>query len=402
MKKFLTFVFISFLGFSLFAQTGVKFEFQHKIGDSYSYISTVQEDVFINNVLSHHSEIINRISSTVQNVTSDGEGFIDASYMTTENTISNRSGRNLTWGDEEISFFARKKSGELTISNNIFMPTVRNVPVFPKEKIKIGQTWTADGKEVHDLRTAFNMKKPLIIPFTANYKYTGNVIENGKTLNVIQVEYDFYYQNTRENLLRGQTLLESAGFSKQTLYWDNKKGLLDHYDEEFQIQIADIYQNIYTFQGSAKAEITEFKSVNDDKTLHSLQEEVAQMELNDISITKGEKGLTISLENIQFEPDSNVLRASEKIKLEKIAQLLQNYSNDLLITGHCAERGTENARQILSEERAQSVASYLIELGLRDEYHIFTQGKGSTEPVASNETEEGRSRNRRVEIIIMD
>jgi outer membrane protein OmpA-like peptidoglycan-associated protein len=246
------------------------------------------------------------------------------------------------------------------------------------------------------------MKKPLIIPFTANYKYTGNVIENGKTLNVIQVEYDFYYQNTRENLLRGQTLLESAGFSKQTLYWDNKKGLLDHYDEEFQIQIADIYQNIYTFKGSAKAEITEFKSVNDDKTLHSLQEEVAQMELNDISITKGEKGLTISLENIQFEPDSNVLRASEKIKLEKIAQLLQNYSNDLLITGHCAERGTENARQILSEERAQSVASYLIELGLRDEYHIFTQGKGSTEPVASNETEEGRSRNRRVEIIIMD
>ena len=112
--------------------------------------------------------------------------------------------------------------------------------------------------------------------------------------------------------------------------------------------------------------------------------------------------LLYQLENIQFEPDSNVLRASEKIKLEKIAQLLQNYSNDLLITGHCAERGTENARQILSEERAQSVASYLIELGLRDEYHIFTQGKGSTEPVASNETEEGRSRNRRVEIIIMD
>ncbi|MBP5575809.1 MAG: OmpA family protein, partial [Treponema sp.] len=96
------------------------------------------------------------------------------------------------------------------------------------------------------------------------------------------------------------------------------------------------------------------------------------------------------------------LMDSEKAKLKKIGELLKKYSNDLLITGHCAERGTASARQKLSEERAEAVASYLIGLGVRDEYHIFTQGKGSKEPVASNKTEEGRAKNRRVEITIMD
>ncbi len=96
------------------------------------------------------------------------------------------------------------------------------------------------------------------------------------------------------------------------------------------------------------------------------------------------------------------MRASEKTKLRKIANLLKEYNNDLLITGHCAERGTVNARQKLSESRAEAVADYLQILGVRDEYHIFTQGKGSTEPIASNETESGRAKNRRVEITIMD
>ncbi len=126
------------------------------------------------------------------------------------------------------------------------------------------------------------------------------------------------------------------------------------------------------------------------------------MKLDNISVKKGDKGLTISLDNIQFEADSNVLMESEKLKLRKIADILKQYSNDLLITGHCAERGTAKARQKLSEQRAESVADFLKMMGVRDEYHIFTKGQGSREPVASNATEEGRAKNRRVEITIMD
>ena len=400
MKRAIFYTLFIFLVTSLSAQ--VKFEFKQKKGNSGSYISTVEEDVYINNVPSHHAEIINRISSKMTNVATDGEAFIYATYMTTENSISQQTGRSLSWGEETTSVFSRKKNGELTISDDIYMPTVRNVPVFPDKKIKIGETWTAKGKEVQDVRKAFNMDKALIFPFEATYTYKEDQTVDGKKLNVILVEYEFSYEATDEQLNAGQTLTQSVGWSKQTLYWDNNKGLLDHYDEEFLIKIADLYGNLYVFTGTAHAELTEFSSLNDDSTAKQLQDTFDKLNLENISVKKGEKGLTISLDNIQFEPDSDVLLESEKLKLKKIGELLKQYSNDLLITGHCADRGTASARQKLSEERAEAVASYLIGLGVRDEYHIFTQGKGSKEPVASNNTEEGRAKNRRVEITIMD
>ena len=393
-------------GLFLFVMAGlsaqVKFEFKQKKGNSGSYISTVEEDVYINNIPSHHAEIINRISSKMTNVATDGEAFIYATYMTTENSISQQTGRSLSWGEETTSVFSRKTNGELTISDDIYMPTVRNVPVFPDKKVKIGETWTAKGKEVKDVRKAFNMDKALIFPFEATYTYKEDTTIDGKKLNVILVEYEFSYEATDELLNAGQTLTQSVGWSKQTLYWDNDRGLLDHYDEEFLIKIADLYGNLYVFTGTAHAELTEFTSLNDDTTAKQLQDTFDKLKLENISVKKGDKGLTISLDNIQFEPDSDVLLESEKVKLKKIGELLKNYTNDLLITGHCADRGTASARQKLSEERADAVASYLIEMGVRDQYHIFTQGKGSKEPVASNNTEEGRAKNRRVEITIMD
>ena len=400
MKRLLIFITLSVCASTLFAQ--VKFEFKQKKGNSGSYISTVEEDVYINNIPSHHAEIINRISCKMTNVASDGEAFIYATYMTTENSISKRTGRSLSWGEETTSVFSRKKNGELTISDDIYMPTVRNVPVFPDKKVKIGETWTARGKEVQDVRKAFNMDKALIFPFEANYVYKEDKTIDGKKLNVIDVDYTFSYDATDEQLNAGQTLTKSTGWSKQTLYWDSDKGLLDHYDEEFLIKIADLQGNLYIFTGTAHAELTEFSSLNDDTNVKQLQDTFDKLKLENISVKKGDKGLTISLDNIQFEPDSDKLMDSEKAKLKKIGELLKKYSNDLLITGHCAERGTASARQKLSEERAEAVASYLIGLGVRDEYHIFTQGKGSKEPVASNKTEEGRAKNRRVEITIMD
>ena len=113
--------------------------------------------------------------------------------------------------------------------------------------------------------------------------------------------------------------------------------------------------------------------------------------------------MTLSIENIQFLPDSDILTQTERAKLDKIAQILNAYpDNDLLITGHTALRGTKESRMQLSVERAQSVASYLIRKKVRDKYHIFTQGMGGDVPIADNSTEAGRAKHRRVEITIMD
>jgi len=84
-------------------------------------------------------------------------------------------------------------------------------------------------------------------------------------------------------------------------------------------------------------------------------------------------------------------------------QILKNYpNNDLLITGHTALAGTKESRAKLSKQRAESTADYLLKLGVKDSYHIFTQGLGAEQPIDTNSTEEGKRRNRRVEITILD
>lgn len=389
---------------SLFAQNtnSVTFEFKQNEGEANSYISIVEEEAYFNGTLNNHAEIINRISTTVKKAYPDGSADLFTSYMTTNNTLLSESKKYLSWGEETSVDVTRQKNGKLTIPYASFMPTVRDVPVFPKTPVQLGQTWKATGMEVHDVRELFKMKTPIVIPFTATYKYVRNETINGKEFNVIEVYYEFNQTNTRDNILKGSLYASTTGFSRQTLYWDSKEGILDHYNESFRIQMKDIYSNRYLFQGTAHAEITEFKSVNNDNTIKELEDTVKDLNLENITIKKGEKGLTISIENIQFEPDSNILRESEKIKIQKIAEILKKYSNDLLITGHCADRGTFNARQQLSLERAESVAQYLKELKVRDELHMFTQGLGATKPIATNNTEEGRAKNRRVEITLMD
>ncbi|MBP5283386.1 MAG: OmpA family protein, partial [Treponema sp.] len=134
-----------------------------------------------------------------------------------------------------------------------------------------------------------------------------------------------------------------------------------------------------------------------------VMEKIEEMGIENVDVKKTEKGLTISVEKIQFKPESSILEDSEKEKLALISQILSAYpDNDLLITGHTAKVGTPESCQKLSEERAKSVADYLVQLGTKDSKHIFTLGNGARVPIATNQTTEGRTRNRRVEITILD
>ncbi|MCR4580301.1 MAG: OmpA family protein [Treponema sp.] len=385
-----------------FCADSVLFKFKQKTGDSVSHISTVEEEAYINGYLNNRTQFINRTSTTITEVDENGNAKLHTKYMTTQNNLMERSGKNLNWGEEAEVTIQRDSNGQLHDSDNSFLPTVQSIPSFPEKAVKIGESWTASGKEVHDCRTLFNMYAPIEAPFNATYTYLGNEEIDGKKLQLIDVQYRFEEAGKIDDMYQGSTFYGMQGYAHQKIYWDNQKGDIDHYTEEFEIVLQDIPGNYYTYKGISHGEVTGYKSLNDDSNVKKFEKSVKRYRLDNISVKKGEKGLTISLDNIQFEPDSDKLLPSEKQKLQKISNLLKEYSNDLLITGHTAARGSVNARQTLSEQRAESVASYLKMLGVRDEYHIFTQGKGSTEPVAENDTEEGRSKNRRVEIILMD
>ncbi len=87
--------------------------------------------------------------------------------------------------------------------------------------------------------------------------------------------------------------------------------------------------------------------------------------------------------------------------LNEIAQTLRAYPSTMIdVYGHTDSTGTEAYNQTLSERRAQAVANYLIAQGISSA-RIATRGYGELQPIASNETEEGRAANRRVELRIV-
>lgn len=103
---------------------------------------------------------------------------------------------------------------------------------------------------------------------------------------------------------------------------------------------------------------------------------------------------------ILFATNSSALSASSKSDLDKFAFSLRNSPDtDVTIFGHTDNTGTYEVNQRVSRQRAESVASFLIKNGV-DQRRIAIIGKAYDEPVASNASEAGRARNRRVEIYI--
>jgi outer membrane protein OmpA-like peptidoglycan-associated protein len=87
--------------------------------------------------------------------------------------------------------------------------------------------------------------------------------------------------------------------------------------------------------------------------------------------------------------------------LDGVGTILNRYPQTLVdVTGHADSTGDDQYNQSLSERRASSVAAYLISNSrlLRDRFYVT--GRGETQPIASNPTVEGRSQNRRVEIVL--
>lgn len=405
MKKIVSiFICIFSLYFLVFSDDGVLFRFNQKQGDSSSHICTIEEQAFLNDKFVASSEYITRMTSTVTSELENGDARIQGKYMTTRAVLSEDGKTFVPWSDNETTVnISRKSNGFLYDSDNATMPNVRGVPSFPSVKLHIGDCWKMRGEEIHDLREMFGMDTIIRIPFTATYTYTKDEEIDGKIFRVIDVSYELHQRNVGSNrLYKKGTFAGIQEYAQQRIYWDSEKNLLDHYTEDYSIQMVDIYSNIYLYTSSAEGKVTAYKSVNNDEQVQKIQETVDNYKLDDISVSKGEKGITISIENIQFQPDSDILLESEKEKLIKLGELLKSFPNDLLVTGHCAKRGTEKEQQELSETRAERVASFLVDNNVRDEMHIFTQGKGAKEPIATNDTEEGRSKNRRVEITIMD
>jgi peptidoglycan-associated lipoprotein len=105
---------------------------------------------------------------------------------------------------------------------------------------------------------------------------------------------------------------------------------------------------------------------------------------------------------VHFDVDSAAIKGSEQSKIEVVADYFKsNQAGDLLIEGHCDERGTEGYNITLGDKRANALREYLVNLGVSPA-RIFTKSLGEAQPVATGNNEAAWSQNRRGEFIFVE
>ena len=131
------------------------------------------------------------------------------------------------------------------------------------------------------------------------------------------------------------------------------------------------------------------------------QAEELKKDLEGATVERVGEGILITFDSgLLFNLDSYQLQQVTRSNLEQLAKTLNKYEDtDILIEGHTDSSGEDDYNQSLSEKRAKEVEDFLVQQQVKDS-RITTKGYGETQPLQSNDTQAGRSSNRRVEVAI--
>jgi outer membrane protein OmpA-like peptidoglycan-associated protein len=383
----------------LFAEV---FRFAYTKGEKYHILSTVAETVTVNGRFDHKSDILNKIAVEVTDTKTDSVYHI-ASFQTSETATG--SAGTFALSEDYASEFWRNGRGAYTMNDDYFMPVVRDVPLFPEGDVAIGQSWSAPGSEVHDFRRSLGMKSAFHIPITVSYTYLRNETRNSVDCAVIGVSYNVFYKVTAKPETSGTYPVRVTGSSQQTYWWDLTNKRLLCAEENFDFIFTLVGGDEIEFSGQSKGEQIEAKPLDRQKAAQDIQKELQDRKIENASVRPDVQGVTITLENVNFPPNSDTLLPAEQEKLRRIAEILKKYPDrDILITGHTAAVSgyTEEEHQLLSEKRAKAAGDFLLSIGARQHEQVTYRGMGDRVPIADNSTEEGRAKNRRVEITILE
>ncbi|MDX9928222.1 MAG: OmpA family protein [Bacteroidales bacterium] len=130
-------------------------------------------------------------------------------------------------------------------------------------------------------------------------------------------------------------------------------------------------------------------------------EEMKEQLPDEVIVERVGEGIVVEFtNNILFGFDSSDLKAEAKENLDKLTEILNKYPDtDIMIAGHTDNTGSDTYNQGLSERRAGAVSGYLAQKSIAAA-RLKTVGYGESDPRYTNDTEEGRASNRRVEFVI--
>jgi outer membrane protein OmpA-like peptidoglycan-associated protein len=152
---------------------------------------------------------------------------------------------------------------------------------------------------------------------------------------------------------------------------------------------------------SIRATADHFFAISENLNLDSLVKAGYKEIHKDLYLVPIEVGQVVRLNNVFFDFDKWDLRPESFFELDRVAKLLrENRAIEIEISAHTDSKGSDDYNFKLSDNRARSVMEYIISKGI-DASRIKSQGYGETKPIATNETDDGRQLNRRVEFTIV-
>ncbi len=394
------------------------FRFRFREGERFRILGINRQDVYLNDVLSHSAVIVTRVVEETAAVDEDG-AVLEATYQVTEENLGTIRAYNLE--KEYAARFGRGFKGEHRELEPAFMPVLRSFPTFPDDPVRPGESWSAEAYEVHDFRRGYGIEEPYRFSMPVAYRYEGTRNRDGMTADLLRASYNIFHQGPEYS---GSPYYPKiiTGNSEQELYWDRELGRVRYSEEEYTFLFVLNTGDRVEYRGWATYELVEIPAL--ERRILREELEVAALPAPDqgaveaddgssgpgqrppeqaFSVEDREEGVTIVLQDVYFEPDSPRLTEAARRTISRIAEVLRRVpENDILVTGHTALAGSREGRELLSVERARRVAEAIVAEGSHREEQVLYRGLGARRPAASNATEEGRRRNRRVEITILE
>lgn len=403
-KVFSQLAFINiFILFSLtcIPANAVKINFKYQPGTKYKAEATINGTQYVNGIVSNNYKQYYKIVTTVNSVDKNGvASLLDDGYYYIDNS---KSTGIMEIKDNVLTEYHKDRNGITFASAVKPFPVMRNVPYLPDDDLTTDSKWDFSGIEVQEfLHNGVISRLPIEVNYTLK-----SVANDGEQTAVIDYKGVVDLTNDFSGSIDDR-IVAIYGVSSNTLYFSITQGVVlkEVYNRDYQLLMHDRMtgeQFIVGFRDSGERIWTPVVIEDTKNIIKELKEDIKENKIDDVEIVKDNKGIKLSLENIQFEPDSAILTEKEGTRLDKIAGILAKYKDKpKLIIGHTTDRGTEDGRKKLSTQRAKTVADYLLNKNAASPDTTQYMGKGGTEPVAPNTTLEGMKKNRRVEIYLLE
>ncbi len=330
--------------------------------------------------------------------TDDAVRYDGSFYVLEDLSMRGASARRV--GDRRAASLIIGRSGVFALGDDAGYPRIRGFPSIPSAKIAVGEKWLAVGERLVDPTLSGKLTR---VRFLSEYRYDGTGVYDGAEVYLVRARYALRYRAGDDPVGAGDAdLLAVSGshVAQIVLYADGSGRVFVRTQVDEQYRFAD--GRSVTYQGFILTWFRNAAPLDRRRTVEAVRETLESDGVSEVAVEDRPIGVAITLGSIHFVPDSPEMLPDERGRLDTLYEALNTIPDrSFLVVGHTADVGTVESQLSLSVERAKTVIDELVERGISAEKFIYT-GKGGSEPVAPNDSEENRAKNRRVEIIILD